>query len=115
MYGLMRGCWVLSSIFEFWDPLLFVALFTGIFFLTLLFNKLWNRSYSKGEQEEPFISGNEEEPSMHLKAPNLYWGFFEIFKEFYSKMNEMHSNVVNDYIYWFIVVLAIALVLIGVS
>ncbi len=78
-----------------------------------MFNKLWNHSYNKGQQEEPFISGNAELEEMHPKAPSIYWGFFEAFKGFYSKMHEMHSNAVNDYVFWFLLTLVIIL-LIGV-
>ena len=76
---------------------------------------MWNLSYNKGEQRKPFISGNIEEHGMQLKAPSIYWGIIQALSGYYKKMRKMHSNCVNDYIYWFMVVLAIIFVIVGVS
>ena len=44
-----------------------------------------------------------------------FWGFFQALPGYYAKMREMHSQMVNDYIYWFVIVLAIVLVVVGVT
>ena len=98
-----------------WSPLVFLGIFLSLFVLLWLYSKRWNLSYNKGLQSEPFISGNEEMPGMQPKADSLYWGFFQALRGYYAKMAEVHSDIVNDYIYWFVIVLAIVLVVVGVS
>ncbi|MCD6415063.1 MAG: hydrogenase [Candidatus Diapherotrites archaeon] len=98
-----------------WDPIFFLWLLSLIAVLVYLFGRLWNNSYNKGEQVEPFLSGNEEQESNYPHASDMYWGFTEALKDYYVSMKEMHSNVVNDYVYWFVVVLALTMLVVVVS
>jgi len=113
------GCSALPSLMPFpgivWSPLIFLGVFLVLFVLLWLYSRMWNLSYNKGMQREPFISGNEETPGVQLKGDGLCWGFFQALPGYYAKMREMHSQMVNDYIYWFVIVLAIVLVVVGVT
>jgi len=93
-----------------WDPAVFLA---GFLILLLLSHLIWSRgdaSYSKGVQEEAFFSG-ELPPGDGIAAKNMYWGFTEALKKYYSWAINLHTGIVNDYIAWFIALMAIILVL----
>ena len=98
-----------------WQPLVFLVVFLFLFFVLVLFSRFWNLGMNQGDQKEPFLSGNSEGKGMQLKAPHLYWGFMQPMKGFYDQMKQMHSEVVNDYVYWFLIVLVLLLLIVGVS
>jgi hypothetical protein len=101
----------------FWNPLIWV----GIVFIALLIayvlRGLGKKEYKKDtEQVKPFLSGNVE-PSkdlMHLRAKNLYWGFKEVLKGYYVIAKKMHNGAVGDYVLWFIVIMCILFIVLGV-
>jgi hypothetical protein len=99
-----------------WDPLVFVFLAALLMVFVYLFSLMFNKSYSKGVQEEPFVSGHAMSPSMHVNGTGLYWGFTHALKGYYHQMWNMHSDDVTDYVYWFTVVLAVVFImLLGVG
>lgn len=98
-----------------WDPILFLWLLTFLALLVYIFGKFWNLSYNKGVQREPFFSGNEETDETHPRASDIYWGFMVALSSYYKDMKKIHTNNVNDYVYWFVIVLALVLVFVGVS
>lgn len=98
-----------------WNPLFFLWLLVLLVILVYLFGKSWNLSFNKGIQREPFISGNVEEEGVHPTISDIYWGFVKVLEDYYENMKSMHSNVINDYIYWFILVLALVMLVVEVS
>jgi hypothetical protein len=46
-----------------------------------------------------------------VKSENIYWGFFESLKELYSVMMKPHTGIVNDYLLWFVAILAITILI----
>ena len=36
----------------------------------------------------------------HVRAHNLYWGFFEAMKRYYDPVVRAHTGIVNDYLIW---------------
>ncbi len=101
----------------FWNPLIWL-LILGIAFLLIYGLRGFGRNvYKKGtEQTKAFLSGNKEATpeEMHVKASNLYWGFTTSMKSLYSRLRKMHSGNVSDYLLWFVIVLAVLFVIIGV-
>jgi hypothetical protein len=69
---------------------------------------------STGERGRPFLSGNKmATEETHLKGSNVYWGFTEALKSYYTPLKRGHTGNVNDYVSWLIVALAAVLILIG--
>jgi len=104
---------ILTNILEtgtgFWNPLLGLSFGLIIILLVYLIRSQGERKYKeKTEQTLPFFAGNL--PSRKsLKIHNIYWGFFEALKEYYSWLKAVHTGIINDYIYWFVTVLVILL------
>jgi len=100
----------------FWNPIVWVISIVIAFLLVYILRSFGNRQYKKEtEQVKSFLSGNPEYPKekMQIKASNLYWGFTTSLKGFYNILRKMHTGNVSDYVLWFVIVLAIFL-LIGV-
>ncbi len=77
---------------------------------------LGKKEYKKDtEQVKSFLSGNPEYPKekMHIKASNLYWGFTTSLNGLYTLLRKMHTGNTSDYVLWFVIILAIFL-LVGV-
>ena len=94
----------------FWNPIIWVAAMVIAFLVTYILRSFGNKSYKKNtEQTKVFLSGNPEyqKEKMHVKADNLYWGFTESLKGFYSLLKKVHTGNTGDYILWFVIILAI--------
>ena len=101
----------------FWNPLVWGTAFIIIFLIAYIIRGYGQREYKKDtEQSKVFLSGNPEYPKekMHVKGSNIYWGFLESMKWIYNVLDKMHTGNVSDYILWFVVILGVLFVLIGV-
>ncbi|MBP3655581.1 MAG: hypothetical protein J6K32_02680 [Clostridia bacterium] len=58
---------------------------------------------------EPFFSG-EESVHSHVGGSDLFWGFKENWKKYFSFWHDWHSGIVNDYELYGVVFLAAALI-----
>ena len=97
-----------------WQPLLWGITFVVALLLVYVVRMLGKKTYKQGtDQEKVFLSGNVtyDQEHMHIKAGNLYWGFMKSFDGIYQILRRMHNGDVNDYVLWFIAVLAIVLLL----
>jgi hypothetical protein len=101
----------------FWNPLLWILVLVITFLLFYGIRGFGKSTYKKGtEQTKVFLSGNKETTpdEMHIKASNLYWGFTTSMKSLYSVLRMMHSGNTSDYILWFVLVLAVLFLILGV-
>lgn len=101
----------------FWNPLIWVSAAILIFLIIYVLRTFGRKRYKKKTgQTQAFLSGNLEpsKEQMHVKSTNLYWGFRETLKGYYHYLLKMHTGNISDYVLWFVVVLAVLLVLIGV-
>jgi hypothetical protein len=101
----------------FWNPLLWILVLVITFLLFYGIRGFGKSTYKKGtEQTKVFLSGNKETTpeEMHIKASNLYWGFTTSMKSLYSMLRKMHSGNTSDYILWFVLVLAVLFLILGV-
>ena len=103
--------------FGFWNPLIWLIALIIIYLIVDFFIK-----HGRGDTEKqgdillPFTSGNYvSEDAMHIRASNVYWGFVEAMKGYYDTMSKMHTGIMSDYVYWYISILVIIIVLIGVG
>ena len=101
----------------FWNPILWLLVVLIAFLLFYGIRGFGRSTYKKGTaQTKVFLSGNQEAnpEDMHVKASNLYWGFTTSMKSLYSILRSMHTGNTSDYILWFILVLAVLFLIIGV-
>lgn len=98
----------------FWVPIIWVVAIAIGFLLIYIIRSFGNKAYKKEtEQVKSFLSGNPEysKEKMHIKSSNLYWGFTETLRTFYSILRKMHSGNASDYVLWFVIILAIFLLI----
>ncbi len=98
----------------FWNPIVFLIAFIILDIVAYIVWKMGNGDYIPEEDGgKPFLSGNPEisKEESHIKADNIYWGLKEALHGYYEKMENMHNGRANDYILWFIGVIAILLIL----
>ena len=101
----------------FWNPVLWALALFIAFLLLYGIRGFGRNTYRKGtEQTKPFLSGNQEASAedMQIKASNLYWGFTKSLNSVYTILRSMHSGSTSDYILWFVLILAVLFLIIGV-
>ena len=101
----------------FWNPLVWGVAIVLVLLIVYIIRGFGNKGFKKGtEQTKVFLSGNEEyeKEKMHVKASNVYWGFLHTLKWLYNAFDKMHTGNVSDYILWFVVVMGILFIIIGV-
>ena len=98
----------------FWNPIVCIIAFVILIAITCLFRSRGQKKYKEGTaQTDIFLSG-EEPPAVeqrHIKSHNIYWGFFQAFKQYYDPAIKAHTGIINDYIIWFIAAVAITAVI----
>jgi hypothetical protein len=98
----------------FWNPIIWVISIVVTFLLIYIIRSFGKKVYKKDtEQIKSFLSGNPEYPKekMHVKASNLYWGFTTNLKGLYALLRKMHAGNTSDYVLWFVIILAIFLII----
>lgn len=101
----------------FWNPLLWVLIVSVALLLFYGIRGFGKNVYKKGtEQTKAFLSGNKEAApeEMHVKASNLYWGFTTSMNSLYTKLRKMHTGNLSDYLLWFVIILAVLFLVMGV-
>jgi hypothetical protein len=101
----------------FWSPVLWIVAFVIALIIAYIIWALGESSYRKDtRQVKPYLSGNPEpaKGDVHVRAGNLYWGFTEALKGYYSRVVPLHTGILNDYVLWFLAVMALVLVIVGV-
>ena len=101
----------------FWNPLVWGLVLVIAFLIVYILRGYGKKEYKKEtEQTKVFLSGNPEfeKEKMHVKASNVYWGFMESLKWLYGVLEKMHTGNVNDYILWFVIIMGIFFIILGV-
>ena len=101
----------------FWNPIVWLVVILIVFLITHILRGFGNKKYKiNTEQTKSFLSGNPEyeKEKMHVKASNVYWGFMESLKWLYNVLEKMHTGNVGDYILWFVVIMGIFFIILGV-
>lgn len=99
-----------------WNPILFIVFLSIVGFISYLIYRWGEGDVSPEKGSKPFLSGNPEisKEAHRMSGSNLYWGLFESMEKYYELMKKMHSGLINDYIFWFLlVIVALFLILIG--
>jgi len=106
---------ILKSGYAFWNPLIWVIALATVVILALYFRSRGQKNYKKGtEQTKIFLCGEDvPEPELrHIKASNVYWGFFETLKGYYDAIVKPQTGIINDLALWFVLLLAIGTIVI---
>jgi len=101
----------------YWNPIIWLIFLVIFGLIAYIIYKSGNPKYRKDtDQIKPFLSGNVEvnKERIQVRASDIYWGFIEALKEYYTVLERIHTGDVRDYIMWFIGMAAIiTLILIG--
>jgi len=99
---------------DFWDPIVCITAFLVLIAVIYFLRSRGQKKYKKGTaQTQIFLSG-EEPPGAeqrHIKAHNIYWGFFQALKGYYDPTIKAHTGIINDYVIWFIAIAAATVVI----
>ncbi len=101
----------------FWNPLVWGLAFVIALLLMYIIRGFGKKGYKKNtEQTKAFLSGNPEysKNEMHVRGKNLYWGFTKTLNSVYNVLEDMHNGNVSDYILWFVIILGVLFIVIGV-
>ena len=95
-----------------WNPLVWLLVFLLALLVAYLIYLRGNPRRKRGMQEDVFFSGDlpPEGHGAHVKAHNIGWGFMEAMKHYYTVMRKMHTGIVNDYVGWFLGIIALMLI-----
>lgn len=98
-----------------WSPIILIVASITVALVVLYFRSRGQKNYkSDTEQTSVFLSG-EAMPAAeqrHVRAHNIYWGFFESLKGFYNANLKVHTGIINDFILWFVALIALVTVII---
>jgi len=103
---------------SYWSPLVWLLGFVVLTAVVCIFRSRGQKQYKKGTaQTEIFLSGEAppEAEERHVKAHNIYWGFFETLKGYYKENMRAHTGIVNDYVIWFVALVALTAVILFVA
>ena len=101
----------------FWNPLVWGITILLTLLIVYIIRGFGNSGHKKDtEQVKVFLSGNPEyeKEKMHVKGSNVYWGFLETLKWLYNALDKMHTGNVSDYVLWFVIIMGVFFLIIGV-
>lgn len=102
--------WILRTEAGFWNPLMLFVSLVIIIGLVYLIRSFGEKKYKKGtEQTRYFFSGAPAPKG--IKVSDIYWGFFVHMDTYYKWLKRLHTGVVNEYVYWFILTLTVILII----
>ena len=106
------------SALSFWSPLILLFSFVLLSIVVLVFRNRGEKGYKKGTAQTKIFLSGEEEPDpekRHIKAHNMYWGFFQALKRYYDPTIKAHTGIINDYILWFVSLIALTALIVFIS
>ena len=100
----------------FWGPVPWIISTVVAVVIACLIRTLGEKEHKSGVQGQEFLMGNPRLPEekSHIRAHNIYWGFFQGLRRYYEHATNMHTGIINDYIIWFLSFLAIMLMIVFV-
>ena len=100
----------------FWNPLIWIVVVIIAFLLAYILRGFGKKEYKKEtDQVKSFLSGNPEyeNEKMHVKGSNIYWGFTESLKWIFDLLKKMHTGDISDYMLWFVIIMAVLFLIVG--
>lgn len=100
----------------YWHAIIWAISFIVLGILAYVLRNLGSKSYKMGtEQVKPYLSGTTEYDKTRVAGENVYWGFVQALKKYYTRIVPVHSGIVSEYIYWLVVVIALLFVIITLA
>ena len=87
--------------------LVFVLLLIAVFCIVIFNPK--NKQVINGVGKYESFSCGEKDDKAKVGPHDMFWGFKESFRDYFSVLVKSHSGIVNDYVFWIIAALAITL------
>jgi choline-glycine betaine transporter len=108
---------VIESPSGFWGPVVWIIAAIVALFIAYFIQRRGEKAYKKGVQSETFLMGNPKlsEGETHVRAHNIYWGFFEGLKKYYVPTISAHTGIINDHLIWLIAGVAIVIIILFVA
>ena len=101
-----------------WDPIIWVIALIVVAIIVGIIRSRGQKQYKKGTGQTKIFLCGEEEPDAeqrHIRAHNIYWGFFETLKGYYDTNMKLHTGIVNDYVLWFVALVAISIMVLFIA
>jgi hypothetical protein len=96
-----------------WNPIFWsLAMLSAVIISLFLVSGSPTGKKNTGDAGMPFLSGNPEELRNNIKVSNMYWGLMEALKGYFKILDDMHTGILHDYVFWYVAVLAVALVIV---
>ena len=93
----------------FWNPVMLSFSLLVIICLVYFIRSFGERKYKKGtEQTDPFFSGAPA--PRETRDRNTYGVLFIYMGKYYGLLKRIHTGIINDYIYWFVLTLTVILI-----
>ncbi len=107
---------MIESSSGFWGPIVWIIAIVVALLMAYFIRSRGEKAHKKGVQREEFLMANPRLPERkaHVSAHNIYWGFFEGLRKYYDPTINAHTGIVNDYIIWFIALIAIVAIILSV-
>ncbi|MBN2187080.1 MAG: hydrogenase [Dehalococcoidia bacterium] len=101
----------------FWGPVVWIITAVVALLIAYFIRRRGEKAHKKGVQGEPFLMGNPSlsEGETHVRAHNIYWGFFEGLRKYYDPTVTAHTGIINDYIIWLTVITALVMIILFVA
>ncbi|MBA7711667.1 hypothetical protein ES703_120633 [subsurface metagenome] len=109
---------ILESGFPFWNPLVWLIACLVMIALAFLFRSRGQKKYKKDTAQTAIFLCGEEVPDAeqrHIRAHNIYWGFFETLKGYYVAIIKPHTGIINDYVTWYIAITVLSATIIFIA
>ncbi len=98
-----------------WNPLLWLGALIVLGALVLWLRSRGRKRFrQENRRTDVFISGNATRSAkdLHVPAHNIYWGFFEVLKGFFTAITRPHTGIINDYVLWLTGVASLVLIIV---
>jgi hypothetical protein len=99
--------WGCPVMIDNWNPLIFVISLAVIALIVWIIRQ---RGEDKKKKTSAFFAANPVPPGN--KINHMYWGFHIALGRVYEVLKDLHSGLLNEYIYWFVLLMIIISVVI---
>jgi len=108
---------MIESSSGFWDPVAWMIAAIVALLIAYFIRSKGEKAYKKGVQSETFLMGNPKssEGETHVRAHNIYWGFFEGLKKYYVPTINAHTGIINDALIWLVAGVAIVIIILSAA
>lgn len=101
-----------------WNPLVWIVAALICTVIIYWFRERGESSYKpETEQTKPFLSGEgtDRGEDILVRSSNVYWGLTKALRSYFQPLARFHTGVINDYMGWLMVVLAVGFIVISVT